>query len=123
MESLEHELEEVIARKGFSGVVRIDRGSEIELAKAYGLAHRGYEIPNQVDTRFATASGTKGLTALTVVSLVESGLLELTTTARSFLGEDLPLVGDDVTVEHCSPTVPGSAITSTKRSRWTSTTT
>ena len=100
MESLERELEEVIAREGFSGVVRIDRGNEVELAKAYGLAHRGYEIPNQVDTRFGTASATKGLTALTVVSLIESGLLELTTTARSFLGEDLPLVGDDVTVEH-----------------------
>jgi CubicO group peptidase (beta-lactamase class C family) len=37
--------------------------------KAYGLAHRSYDIPNEVDTCFALASGTKGLTALTVVSL------------------------------------------------------
>jgi CubicO group peptidase (beta-lactamase class C family) len=70
------------------------------VAKAYGLAHRGYEIPNTVDTRFATASVTKGLTALAVVSLIEEGLLELSTTARSVLGADLPLIGDDVTVEH-----------------------
>jgi CubicO group peptidase (beta-lactamase class C family) len=70
------------------------------LAKAYGLANRGYEIPNEVDTRFAIASGTKGLTALTVVSLVQDGLLELSTAARSLLGPDLPLVADDVTVEH-----------------------
>lgn len=41
----------------------------------------------------------KGLTALTVVSLVEDGLLELSTSARSLLGADLPLIGDDVTVE------------------------
>jgi CubicO group peptidase (beta-lactamase class C family) len=80
-------------------VVRIDRGDEIELAKAYGLAHRGLEVPNGLDTRFAIASGTKGLTALAVVTLVEAGLLELTTPARSVLGPDLPLIGDDVTIE------------------------
>jgi CubicO group peptidase (beta-lactamase class C family) len=98
--ALERELDSVASETGFSGVVRVDRADRIELEKAYGLAHRGYEIPNEVDTRFAIASGTKGLTALTVVSLIEDGLLELTTTARSLLGRDLPLIGDDVTVEH-----------------------
>ena len=40
------------------------------------------------------------MTALTVVSLVEKGTLTLATPARAVLGEDLPLIGDDVTVEH-----------------------
>jgi CubicO group peptidase (beta-lactamase class C family) len=66
---------------------------------AYGYAHRAYEIPNTVDTRFAIASGSKGLTALTVVALIEQGTLRLDTTARSVLGTDLALIGDDVTVE------------------------
>ena len=94
-----HPLEREIA-DDFSGVVRIDRGGEIELAQAYGLADRAHELPNTVDTQFATASGTKGLTAVTVASLVEDGSLELSTTARSVLGPDLPLIRDDVTVEH-----------------------
>ena len=81
-------------------MVRVDRGERTELAKAYGLADRGHEIPNTVDTQFAIASGTKGLTALAVVSLIEDGSLDLTTTARSVLGEDLPLIDDDVTIEH-----------------------
>jgi CubicO group peptidase (beta-lactamase class C family) len=85
---------------GFSGVVRVDRGGDIELAKAYGLAHRGYGISNTVDTQFSIASGTKGLTALAVASLIEEGSLALSTTARSVLGQDLPLVRDDVTIEH-----------------------
>ena len=34
-----------------------------------------------------------------MVSLIEDGLLELSTTARSVLGGDLPLIDDDVTVE------------------------
>jgi CubicO group peptidase (beta-lactamase class C family) len=57
-------------------------------------------VPNTVETQFATASGTKGLTALAVASLIEDGLLALSTTARSVLGDDLPLIHDDVTVEH-----------------------
>jgi CubicO group peptidase (beta-lactamase class C family) len=57
-------------------------------------------VPNTVDTLFATASGTKGLTALVVMRLVEDGALGLGTTARSLLGADLPLIADDVTVEH-----------------------
>jgi len=100
MAALEHELDAIATETGFSGVVRVDRGDQVELAKAYGLAHRGYEVPNEVDTRFGLASATKGLTALAVVSLVEDGLLELTTTARSLLRDDLPLIEDDVTVEH-----------------------
>ena len=35
-----------------------------------------------------------------MVSLIEDGTLELSTTARSLLGGDLPLIRDDVTVEH-----------------------
>jgi len=95
-----NDIDALAAEKGFSGVVRIDRGDEIVVDKAYGFAHRGYEIPNETDTRFAIASGVKGLTALAVVGLVEDGTLELTTTARSLLGDDLPLIADDVTVEH-----------------------
>jgi len=95
-----NDIDALAAEKGFSGVVRIDRGDEIVVDKAYGFAHRGYEIPNETDTRFAIASGVKGLTALAVVGLVEDGTLELTTTARSLLGDDLPLIADDVTIEH-----------------------
>ena len=100
MSALETDLDALAAETAFSGVVRIDRGDAVELAKAYGLAHRGYEIPNELDTRFGTASGTKSLTALTVVSLIEEGKLEPATTARSVLGGDLPLIDDGVTVEH-----------------------
>jgi CubicO group peptidase (beta-lactamase class C family) len=97
---LESELDELAAETGFSGVVRVDLAGRVVAAKAYGLAHRAYGIPNTVDTRFAIASGTKGLTALTVVSLIEEGRLELATPARSVLEHDLPLIPDDVTVEH-----------------------
>jgi CubicO group peptidase (beta-lactamase class C family) len=85
---------------GFSGVVRIDHGDETILAGAFGFADRAHDLPNTLATQFGTASVTKGLTALTVVRLVEEGVLSLSTTARSLLADDLPLVDDRVTVEH-----------------------
>lgn len=93
-------MDEVAGRTGFSGVVRLDRSGETELSTAYGFADRAHAVPNTVETLFATASGSKGLTALAVMALVEHGTLELGTTARSLLGRDLPLIADDVTVEH-----------------------
>lgn len=99
MSELERELDAIAVETAFSGVVRVDGPGGVEVAKAYGPANRGYAIPNGVDTLFAIASGTKGLTALTAVSLVEEGRLELSTPARSVLGRDLQLIRDDVTVE------------------------
>src|SRR3954467_4386735 len=100
MSDLEAELDGLASETGFSGVVRIDQGDRVELANAYGFAHRGFEIPNAVDTRFGLASGAKGFTALAVASLIEEGVLELSTFPRSVLGGDLPLIDDGVTVEH-----------------------
>jgi CubicO group peptidase (beta-lactamase class C family) len=100
MQSLRHEVDTLARRTGFSGAVRVDRGGRLELVGAYGFADRAHEIPNTPETQFAIASGTKGLTALTIVSLVEEGSIELSTTARSVLGGDLPLIRDDVTIEH-----------------------
>jgi CubicO group peptidase (beta-lactamase class C family) len=100
MAGLENDLDAIASETRFSGVVRVDRAGRIEVTRAYGLADRGHEISNELDTLFAIASGAKGLTALTVVSLIEDGHLDLSTAARSVLGRDLPLIGDDVTIEH-----------------------
>src|SRR3954462_14994606 len=94
------EIDALARESGFSGVVRVDRGGETEFVEAYGLADRAHGIPNAPDTQFATASAAQGLTGLTVGSVVEEGLLELSTPARSLLGPDLPLIDDAVTVEH-----------------------
>src|SRR6266508_3177571 len=100
MHRLGHEVDSLAHANGFSGVVRVDRDGEVEFANAWGFAHRGHETPNTVETQFAIASGTKGLTAVAVASLIEGGSLDLSTTARSVLGEDLPLIDDRVTIEH-----------------------
>jgi CubicO group peptidase (beta-lactamase class C family) len=100
MDRLKDGVDRIADESGFSGAVRVDSSDRIEFAEAYGLAHRGCGMANTIDTQFAIASGTKGLTALTVVSLIQDGVLDLSTPARSLLGRDLALIGDGVTVGH-----------------------
>ncbi|MFA9429959.1 serine hydrolase domain-containing protein [Egicoccus sp. AB-alg2] len=98
MTALADRLGHLVADAAFSGVVRIDRDGDPEVVVARGMAQRGEGIPNRADTRFAIASGTKGLTALTVMSLVADGAVGLDTPARALLGADLPSIDDAVTV-------------------------
>jgi CubicO group peptidase (beta-lactamase class C family) len=100
MEVLEDGLARVAAEHDFSGAVRVDRGGRPELVQAFGLADRAHGVLNTPQTQFAVASAVKGMTALTVMRLIEDGMLERGTTARSLLGPDLPLIDDSVTVEH-----------------------
>ena len=100
MSSLEELIDATAEAEGFSGVVRVDRRGGTEIAKAYGYADRASGMVNTVNTQFGTASATKTFTALTVMALVEEGRLDLSTTARSLLGDDLPEIADNVTVEH-----------------------
>lgn len=100
MSALARDLGAIAAETGFSGVVRVDRPQGIEVIRAYGLADRAHAISNEAETQFGIASGSKSFTALVLMRLVEDGVLELSTTARSVLGADLPLIDERVTVEH-----------------------
>jgi CubicO group peptidase (beta-lactamase class C family) len=100
IDRLERAVQDVADRTRFSGVVEAVLADGSSFASAFGLADRRHRIPNALGTRFGIASGTKALTALVVVSLIQDGALELDTTARSVLGDDLPLIADDVSVEH-----------------------
>ena len=97
--SLQTDLEALADSNDFSGVVAVSADDDRTIELVRGFSDRANGRPNRLDTRFAIASATKGLTALTVASLIESGELRGDTTLRSLLGEALPLVDDAVTIE------------------------
>ena len=99
MTAFDAEVDAAARESGFSGVVLVDRAGAVITAGAYGLADRRSVTAVELSTRFGLASGTKLFTALTVMSLIESGELQLDTPVRGPLGTDLPLIGDDVTIE------------------------
>lgn len=93
-------VEAAVRDGGLGGVVAIDVGDEQRYEVSSGHAHRALSIPNTRQTRFALASGSKIMTALGILRLVEDGRLALTDPVRPILGEDLPMIDDAVTVEH-----------------------
>ncbi|MGI9606961.1 MAG: serine hydrolase domain-containing protein [Acidimicrobiales bacterium] len=93
------DLREVAEEIDFSGAARIEHVDGAVDEFAYGLADRARSIPNTVGTAFAVASGTKGVTALTAMSLVESGHMRLDDRVRDLIGDELPSVDAEVTIE------------------------
>jgi CubicO group peptidase (beta-lactamase class C family) len=86
--------------RGLPLVATVDIDGERVVEVARGEADRRCGVPISPTTRFALASGTKGFTAVTVMSLVADGTLALDEPVRRRLGDDLPLIDDRVTVEH-----------------------
>lgn len=97
---LQMSVDRVVGATGFSGVVHVSRGGELLCERAHGLADRAHGVANTPTTRFGIASGTKGFTALTIMSLVAEGSLALDTSVRSVLGDELGLIDVGVTVGH-----------------------
>lgn len=96
-------VDEAVERDGpreAAGVVRVRVGGEVLVERAWGVVDRRWGRPLTTDDRLAMASGSKGFTALAVLSLVADGTVALATTARELLGDDLPAIPDDVTLEH-----------------------
>ncbi|NMO95562.1 serine hydrolase domain-containing protein [Paenibacillus lemnae] len=84
----------------FSGAALIQTGNETLFSRAYGLAHQGFKIPNELDTRFDTASVTKLFTATAVLQLVEKGKLHLDDRITDLIDLAGTQIPEDVTLSH-----------------------
>ncbi|MBX4262092.1 serine hydrolase [Clostridium estertheticum] len=58
-------------KHNFSGTCLVKQVNDVIFSHAYGLAHRGFNIPNKLNTMFDTASITKVFTATTILILIE----------------------------------------------------
>jgi CubicO group peptidase (beta-lactamase class C family) len=84
----------------FSGVVAIEHGERVVFQGAYGQAHRGFCVPNAIDTRFNLGSITKMFTAVAVLQLCEQGKLALDDKVSAYLPE-LKVGGiERITIHH-----------------------
>jgi CubicO group peptidase (beta-lactamase class C family) len=78
----------------FSGAILVAHKGQILLDKAYGYADISEGVRNQKDTKFLIGSLTKSFTAVTVMQLVEEGLLDLHTPVSEYLTYmDVPVGG------------------------------
>ena len=80
-------LEGAYAKGEFSGVVLAAENDKIIFSGAVGEANRGWNVANQVSTKFRICSVTKQFTAMLVMQFVEAGKINLDSTVADYLPE------------------------------------
>ncbi len=84
----------------FSGVVLIAKDDAPVFLKAYGWAHKGKQVLNHVNTRFAIASMNKMVTSVAIAQLAEQGQLSFSAPFSTYLPTYPRQIADKVTVHH-----------------------
>jgi D-alanyl-D-alanine carboxypeptidase len=77
LKQLETYLDDMLKADKFSGVVLLAKEEKPLFRKAYGLASREYNVPNQLDTRFNLGSINKYITRIAIEQLEGKGALQL----------------------------------------------
>jgi CubicO group peptidase (beta-lactamase class C family) len=92
-------LQQAAASETFSGAVLFARNDQPIFMKAYGLANRATNTPNNTETKFNLGSMNKMFTAVAIAQLVEKGKLSFSDTVAHLL-PDYPnkSVAEKVTV-------------------------
>ncbi|MBR9758654.1 MAG: class A beta-lactamase-related serine hydrolase [Algicola sp.] len=87
--------------EGFSGAVLIAKNDSILWQKAYGYAHLGHHVKNNVNTKFSYASIGKSFTAVAIFQLIQAGKLALDDTIGKFL-PNYPnkIARETITIKH-----------------------
>lgn len=89
---------EKIMDKNFRGVIYLVQNSNILYEKASGYADLPNEIPNTLDTKFASASAGKVFVAVGILQLIEQGKLSFEDTLEMLLDIPFHKIDKDVTV-------------------------
>jgi CubicO group peptidase (beta-lactamase class C family) len=84
----------------FSGTVLVAKRGTPVFRRAYGLAERRFDVPNQVDTRFDMGSIGKLITHLAIAQLAEAGKLELDDRLDRWLPDWPKEPAAKITIEH-----------------------
>ena len=90
-------IEEIIG-DNFSGVISIRRNDKVLFQKPYGFMDIANEFPNEIETKFATASAGKAFVAVGILQLIEKGKLKLDDIIGDILDFDLKSIDGKITV-------------------------
>jgi CubicO group peptidase (beta-lactamase class C family) len=107
---IETTLKNHIEDDDYQGAVLVAKDGEILFNKAYGYSNRENKIKNTTETQFLIGSLTKSFVAVSVLQLVEDGLLDLNEPIRTYIPELKEDLGKNLTLhillKHQSGFVP-----------------
>lgn len=98
---------ESIIDKKFRGCVSISQNNNILFERAYGYADLANEIPNTLETKFATASAGKVFVAVGILQLIEKCLLQFSDKLENMFDFDLQKIDPNITVEQLLTHISG----------------
>ncbi|RZS93812.1 serine hydrolase domain-containing protein [Aquimarina brevivitae] len=98
--AIENYLDRAHQLNRFSGAVLVQKGEQVLLKKAYGIAKLDQQINNTVATKFNIGSITKQFTATAILKLYQDGKLELHHPINTYLGKFASNRWRKVTVHH-----------------------
>ena len=84
---------------GFSGVISIKQGNQIIFQKALGFADMPNKVPNEINTKFGTASAGKSFVAAAILQLIKEGTISLDSTIGDILSFDLKAIDPHITIQ------------------------
>jgi len=84
--------------ENFNGVISVTRGGEIIFQKAFGYADLPNNVPNEIETRFQTASAGKVFVAVGILQLMEKERLFYESKIGDLLDIDLNEIDPKITV-------------------------
>ena len=87
VKEIERHVAKAAADDRFSGVALVAKGDHVIFNKAYGLANKANNIPNNLDTKFNLGSMNKMFTSVAIAQLVEAGKLSYDNTLAKVLPE------------------------------------
>jgi CubicO group peptidase (beta-lactamase class C family) len=88
-----------LVNENFSGCILVCKNGQTMIQKAYGYADFPNKVPNEYDTKFATASAGKVFVAVGILQLIEKGLLHFEDEIGKLLEFDLKQIDSRITVE------------------------
>jgi len=87
-----------LAGQDFSGVISVRKDNEIIFRNSFGYADINNKIPNEIETKFATASAGKVFVAVGILQLIQKGKLNLNDTIGNILDFDLKAIDKGITI-------------------------
>jgi len=89
---------EKVVDKSFNGVISIMQNGRHLYQGAFGYADMPNQVPNEIDTKFGTASAGKVFVATAILGLIEKRLIDFDTTIGDILQFDLKKIDPNISV-------------------------
>ena len=89
---------DTLVGQDFSGVISVRKDREIIVQNSYGYADINNKVPNEIDTKFATASAGKVFVAVGILQLIENEKLSFDDTIGNILDFDLKSIDRGITI-------------------------